>query len=172
MQIEDSIIRPELRQSDIKRRGAGMSPTQLQAVKDGLRTLHRLELMALTIYRFQITSHDTELNRHLIAAMCNEMTHYQDFQVKLNEHGLRPNSWRWMYWIVGFTLGYFSRLLGKRTILKIGIWVESKAVNHYSELLADIDWDDDTRRIIEKNQSDEHSHIERWSAFLKLEEKL
>ena len=47
--------------------------------------------MASTIYRFQITREDSELNRQLVAAMCNEMTHYQDFQVKLYEFGLRPS---------------------------------------------------------------------------------
>jgi len=58
--------------------------------KKRLLKLHTLELMATTIYRFQITKKNSELNRQLIAAMCNEMTHYQDFQVKLYEYGWKP----------------------------------------------------------------------------------
>jgi hypothetical protein len=78
-----SIVRPQLRQGDFKLRGREMSKPRLKAVKQGFLTLHTLELMAQNIYKFQITGEPTELNRQLIAAMCNEMTHYQDFQVKL-----------------------------------------------------------------------------------------
>ena len=123
--------------------------------------------MASTIYKFQLTKERTDLNRELIAAMCNEMTHYQDFQTKLYEFGFRPSKFRWAYWLVGFAFGFSSRLLGTKAILKTAIWVESKAVGHYAELLANIDWDEDTRKVIEKNQADEHGHINRWRALLK-----
>ena len=64
--------------------GEGFSPEKLAVIRKDQITLHTLELMAQTIYKFQITKKTSELNRKLIAAMCNEMTHYQDFQVKLN----------------------------------------------------------------------------------------
>ncbi|MHC4539221.1 MAG: demethoxyubiquinone hydroxylase family protein [Planctomycetota bacterium] len=148
--------------------------TQAQASYDvsivrpqkGLRTLHTLELMATTIYRFQISRQKSELNRQLVAAMCNEMTHYQDFQVKLYEFGFRPNIVRWAFWMVGFVFGFGSRLLGSKAMLKTGIWVETKAVHHYGQLLETIDWDDQTRKVIEKDQADEDGHINRWKKFL------
>ncbi|NLT77429.1 MAG: hypothetical protein GXX98_12980, partial [Planctomycetes bacterium] len=56
--------------------------------------------------------------------------------------------------------------LGKKAMFKTGIWVESKAVHHYAELLETIDWDDETRRVIEKDQADEDGHIHRWRAML------
>ena len=84
-QYDISIIRPEVRHDDIRLKGSDMSPERLGNIKKGLRTLHTLELMAMTIYRFQITGKESELNRELVAAMLNEMTHYQDFQVKLYE---------------------------------------------------------------------------------------
>jgi len=152
---------------DFMMRGDGMKPARLQAIRKGLITLHTLELMATTIYRFQITGENCEFNRQLIAAMCNEMTHYQDFQVKLYEYGFRPSVSRLLYWFVGFTLGFVSRLLGRKAILKTGIWVETKAVQHYSELLSTIEWDEDTRKIIEKDQADEYGHINRWKKMLK-----
>jgi demethoxyubiquinone hydroxylase (CLK1/Coq7/Cat5 family) len=99
--------------------------------------------------------------------MCNEMTHYQDFQVKLLEYGFRPSILRWAYWIVGFVFGFGSRLLGKKMILKTGIWVETKAVHHYGELLSSTDWDEDSRKIIEKDQADEYGHVNRWKSLLK-----
>ena len=161
-----SIIRPQMRYEDFKMRGRQMKPERLKAIKKGLVTLNTLELMASTIYRFQITGEGCELNRELVAAMCNEMTHYQDFQVKLYEFGFRPSLFRWTFWIVGFVFGFGSRILGKARILKTGIWVETKAVHHYAELLETIDWDDDTRRIIAKDQADEDGHVSRWKKML------
>jgi demethoxyubiquinone hydroxylase (CLK1/Coq7/Cat5 family) len=162
-----SIVRPQMRNDDFKMRNDGVEPARLEAIKKGLLTLHTLELMAQTIYRFQITGENCELNRQLIAAMCNEMTHHQDFQIKLYEYGFKPSLIRWAYWCVGFTFGFFSRLLGRKAILKTGIWVEAKAVHHYTELLKTIDWDEDTRKVIEKDQADEDGHINKWKKLLK-----
>lgn len=161
-----SIVRPQMRQEDFKTRGRDMESERLKSIHKGLLTLHTLELMAQTIYRFQITSENCELNRQLVAAMCNEMGHYQDFQIKLYEYGLKPSLFRWAYWVVGFVFGFGSRILGKKTILKTGIWVETKAVHHYAQLLETIDWDEDTRKVIEKDQADEDGHINRWKHTL------
>ena len=155
-----------MRLNDCKTRGGDMTPARLKSIKKGLLTLHTLELMAMTIYKFQITKSQSELNRQLIAAMCNEMTHYQDFQVKLYEHNLKPSKLRAIFWLVGFTFGFFSKVMGTKAILKTGIWVESKAVSHYGELLKNIDWDEDTRKAIEKDQADEIGHITRWENLL------
>jgi demethoxyubiquinone hydroxylase (CLK1/Coq7/Cat5 family) len=161
-----SIIRPEVRAEQIRLRGEGYPPERLESIKKGLRALHTLELMAQTIYKFQLTKERSEMNGLLVAAMCNEMGHYQDFQVKLYEYGFRPSVLRGVYWLIGFAVGFGSRLLGRRAVLKTGIWVESKAVRHYAELLATIDWDDETRKVIEKNQADEDGHISRWKSML------
>ena len=162
-----SVIRPAMNEKDFTLRGEGFSPSRLKSIKKGLRTLHTLELMASNIYKFQITKDRTDLNRDLIAAMCNEMCHYQDFQVKLYEYGFKPGKLRWAFWLVGFAFGFGSRILGKKAILKTGIWVESKAVTHYAELLETIEWDEDTRKVIEKDQADEDGHINRWKKKLK-----
>ncbi len=164
--IDITIIRPEVRQDEIKHRGSEMSPGQLKAVKKGLHAFHTLEVMAANIYKFQITGSKDELNRQLVAAMLNEMTHIQDFQVKLYEYGWKPSKLRIAYWFVGLAFGLGSRLLGRKAILKTAIWVETKAVHHYKVLLETIDWDDDTRRVIEKDQADEDGHISRWQNLL------
>ena len=161
-----SIIRPQVCDGEIAIRGAGMPDGRLRRIRKGLRTLNTLELMAANIYRFQIKGRDRELDRCLVAAMLNEMTHYQDFQVKLYEYGFRPSILRWAFWLVGFAMGFASRLIGPKAILKVGIWVETKAVHHYGELLDTIEWDEDTRKIIEKDQADEYGHIDRWHELL------
>ena len=162
-----SIIRPQMRNEDVKFRGQGMTAARLKGIKKGLFALHTLEGMAVNIYKFQITKKESELNRDLIAAMCNEMTHLQDFQVKLFEYGWRPSKLRGAYLIVGFVFGFSSRLMGKKRVLKTGIWVETKAVHHYKELLESIEWDENTRKIVEKDQADEYGHVAKWQAHLK-----
>jgi len=161
-----SIIRPEMRAEHFKLRGDGFPAERLASIRKGLRTLHTLELMAQTIYKFQITREHSEMNSMLVAAMCNEMGHYQDFQVKLYEYGFRPSLLRTAYWILGFACGFGSRLLGKKAVFKTGIWVESRAVHHYAQLLDSIQWDDETRKVLEKDQADEDGHISRWRAML------
>ena len=161
-----SVVRPEVRASGFKTRGRDFAAKRLGTIKKGLRTLHTLELMAQTIYKFQITKNPSDLNLQLIAAMCNEMVHYQDFQVKLYEYGFRPGVFRWAFWLVGFFFGFGSRVLGRKAILRTGIWVESKAVHHYASLLETIEWDDETRAVIEKNQADEGGHVARWQKML------
>jgi demethoxyubiquinone hydroxylase (CLK1/Coq7/Cat5 family) len=161
-----SIIRPQLRAAAFGLRGEGMAPERLKVIKKALRTLHTLETMAQNIYKFQLTRKRSELNKQLVEAMCNEMTHLQDFQVKLYEYGWKPSKFRWAYWIVGWAFGTFSKLLGVSMILKTGVWVETKAVDHYAELLETVEWDADTRPIVEKNQADEQGHINRWRTLL------
>jgi demethoxyubiquinone hydroxylase (CLK1/Coq7/Cat5 family) len=161
-----SVIRPEMRSEQVKARGRDFTAVRRAAVRKGLRTLHTLEIMATNVYKCQITGKPCAVNTQLTAAMCNEMTHMQDFQTKLYEHGFKPGKMRWMYWMVGYAFGLGSRMMGSRCILKTGVWVESKAVHHYARLLADIEWDEDTRAIIEKDQADESGHIERWKRYL------
>jgi len=161
-----AIVRPQMRIEDFQFRQVKVSPEKLKKNKKGLHVLHTMEGMAVNIYKFQITPESTELNRQLITAMCNEMTHYQDFQVKLFEYGFKPAKMRWMYWMVGFVIGLISRIFGRKAVLKADIKLEAKAVHHYRELLETIDWDEETRRIIEKDQADEHGHINRWKKLL------
>jgi len=163
---DNVIIRYEARSSDIKFRGIGFTKERLKKIKKALHALHTLEIMATNIYRFHIGNDKDEVTRELIAAMLNEMTHIQEFQTKLLEYGFRPTLFRAMYWIVGFVIGFASRIFGKKTILKTGIWVETRAVNHYQEFLRDVEWDEESRVVVERAMLDEKHHIETWSRLL------
>jgi demethoxyubiquinone hydroxylase (CLK1/Coq7/Cat5 family) len=162
---DTSVLRPILLAGQIQRRGIGLSEEKLKKNKKILQKLHNLELMATTIYRFQITKEQSELNRQFIAAMSNEMTHYQDFTILLYEFGFKPSLLRWFFWIVGAAMGYISRLKGCKIMLKLDIWVETLAVNDYEQILDQADCDDYCKGIIEKNQADEFGHIDRWKAL-------
>lgn len=162
-----SIVRPRMVVEDFKLRGQGMSRQKLKSIKKGLQAFHTLETMAVNIYKFQISKKETGHDLQLIVAMANEMTHLQDFQVKLYEYGFRPSRLRFLYWLAGFGFGFFSRVIGQKVVLKTDIWVEEMAVRHYQELLREIEWDDEIRKVIEKNQADEFGHIQRWQVLLK-----
>ena len=111
------IIRPQMRADEVVLRAKPANPDKLKALKNALIAFHNLETMAANIYRFQITKEPSELNRQLTVAMCNEMTHLQDFQVKLYEYGFRPSILCPAYWLLGFVFGFTSRLLGLKAII-------------------------------------------------------
>lgn len=171
MPEEWGIIRPELRAEQIRARGGDFTAARKASVKKGLRTLHTLEIMATNIYKCQITARSSLLNTKLTAAMSNEMTHTQDFQTKLYEHGFKPSKLRWTHWVVGYVFGLGSRMLGTRVMLKTGIWAELKAVDHYGKLLDTIDWDEDTRAFLENDRADEVRHVETWRHLLERPEE-
>ena len=165
------VIRPQMRSEEVRFRGQDMPADRRKKIKSGLFALHTLEGMAANIYRFQLSGESSELNRQLVAALCNEMTHFQDFEVKLREYGWQPSKVRWAYELTGLVLGTVSRLKGPKGMLRMAIWAETKAVHHYDQLLKTVDWDEDTRRIIEKDQADEHGHIARWKNLMNSLEK-
>ena len=165
-EFDIDILRPEMKINDIQKRGEGLNSKSFKSLRKALKTLHTLEIMAVNIYKFQISKKQKDLDVDLIAAMCNEMTHFQDFQIKLYEYGISPGKWRFAYWIVGMVIGFISKLLGKRSVLKTGIWVERKAVRHYERILRSYPWNSEIRQIILKDQADERGHIDRWKQLL------
>jgi demethoxyubiquinone hydroxylase (CLK1/Coq7/Cat5 family) len=167
MTYDITIIRPEMHEEQVIPRGRALSADERRAVRKALRTLHALEIMAVNIYKCQITEDVTPLNTALTTAMSNEMTHMQDFQTHLYEYGITPDKLRARFWLAGYVFGLGSRMMGTKRVLKTGIWAENKAVDHYGKLLASAPWDDETRAVIEKDRADEYGHIARWEGFLK-----
>jgi demethoxyubiquinone hydroxylase (CLK1/Coq7/Cat5 family) len=167
MTYDITIIRPEMREGQVTPRGRSLDARKRRALKKGLQTLHALEIMAVNIYKCQITKDVSPLNTALTMAMSNEMTHMQDFQTRLYEYGFKPSKLRGRFWMVGYVFGLGSRTMGATRMLKTGIWAESKAVEHYGLLLASAEWDEETKAVIEKDRADEYGHIARWEGFLK-----
>jgi demethoxyubiquinone hydroxylase (CLK1/Coq7/Cat5 family) len=162
----DVIIRPEMRFDQVRQRGGGFPADRLSGIGKALRKLHALETMAVNIYKYEISKRGTPLDIYLTAAMANEMTHLQDFQTKLYEYNLRPGKLRFGFWLVGIVLGLGSRMMGRRRILKTGIWAEKKAVRDYGHFLRDVRWDEETIPIVEKDAADEAAHVARWTRLL------
>lgn len=159
-------IRKPIVPEEIYFRSANVDSSNLLSIRRGLRKLHTFEVMAVNIYKLQITSNIDDVNRIVIQAMANEMSHVQDFQIKLYEYGTKPNPLRWVFWFGGMVIGLFSRLLGEKAMLKAGIWTESKAVTDYQKIIESAQWDTETLEIITRNLNDEKHHIETLRSFL------
>jgi len=164
--MRDYFIREAIRPEEVYFKESTVDPSQLGKIRAGLRKLHTFELMAVNIYKFQISSKKDDLNRMVIQAMANEISHVQDFQIKLYEYGTTPNPLRWAFWFAGMVIGFSTRLLGKNTMIKAGIWVEQKAVVDYQKIIDSAQWDTDTLAVIERNLSDEHHHIQTLQQLL------
>jgi ubiquinone biosynthesis monooxygenase Coq7 len=162
-----SVVRPQLRMEDFEIRGHNLSRRRVRIIQKALRVLHNLEVMAVSVYRLQIRRTMCEHNRELIAAMCNEMSHLQDYLVLLFEYSARPSKLRAGWWLLGSFLGYASRVMGRTVILKTGIWIEKKTIRHYERFLKSVDWEQPVRTILEKNLADEYAHIQRWKDLLR-----
>ena len=165
--MEDiAVIRPRMMVDDVKPLGRELNPRERAELRRRLRTLHALEIMAVNIYKCQIGGAGCALDTALTAAMCNELTHMQDFQTKLFQYGFTPSKIRVRFWAVGYVFGLGSRMFGARRMLRTGVWAEKKAVEHYGLLLSGAPWDDETRAVIEKDRADEYGHIARWEHLL------
>jgi demethoxyubiquinone hydroxylase (CLK1/Coq7/Cat5 family) len=159
-------IRLQFQQRAFRTRDYGLSRRRVREIRRALRRLHSLETMVASIYTSQIRTDVCEHNRALIAAMCSAMSHLQDYQVRLYEFGGRPAKYRWVWWLLGLTVGLGSRVLGRTIVLKTDMWMEKRSLRRYETLLWTVEWDGETRRMIQGNIADQHAHIGRWRNLL------
>lgn len=156
----DYVVRRPIAPNEIVFRGHGIEAEHLSQVRKYLRKLHAFEIMAVNIYRMQISNSTNSFNRTIIQSMANEMSHVQDFQIKLYEYGGKPSVLWWVMGAIGFCIGVGSRLLGDKMVIKTGIWTEKKAVADYEEIIDAVRWDNETLEVIKRNLSDEYHHID------------
>lgn len=162
----DQLLRTEMYTHDIGFRGQDASRETLKRTRKALRTIHRLETMAMQIYRAQIGKKRTELDRQLIAALENEVTHHTDSMVLLLEFNGDEDSLRLPFYIFGYVGGWMSRLLGTKYILRLAEWVERKAIEHYEHLAGDVKWDEATYEYVFRMWEDEKVHQARWLYYM------
>ncbi|NIA21075.1 MAG: hypothetical protein GWP05_03680 [Anaerolineaceae bacterium] len=161
----EQTIRRELHTRDVRLRAEGPRPGQLRTARRILRATNGLETMAVQIYRAQWTARPSELNRQLIAAMDNELVHQCDSLSRLMEFGGRPTVLRLPFYIAGWLLGRASRMLGLGAMMRLGAWVEMKAIEHYQHLTSAMQWDSETHQMLMRMWDDEKCHHRRWLYF-------
>lgn len=163
--VLDQVIRRECHGHDVQLRTLRPTPALLRTARSVLRATNRLETMAVQVYRAQWTPRPTELNRQLIAAMDNELIHQADSLSRLMEFGGRPTLMRLPYYVVGWLMGRVSRMFGLGAMMRLGAWVEAKAVKHYRHLSEACRWDADTYEMLVRMGEDEKLHKARWEWF-------
>ena len=141
----------------------------MNGVLRALRKMHNLERFAVEIYGRQIRAfREKEIADRLKAAMDNEQEHVDDLRGRIEELGGTTSSLGFFFRMAGKVLGFATTLLGKAFILKADIRLEKRAVKGYGGLLEKVNFDEESRTLIEKNIEDERAHIERWQGSLEM----
>ena len=132
------------------------------------RAMVNLEVMAVRIYRGQRWRLGrSEITAEALAvAIAIEERHERDLASRRQELGGSPSMLSPFYALAGWVIGFVPSILGQRTALKTGIWVEERAVKDYQRLLDQVPFDDESRALVERNQEDEREHIRMWEESL------
>ena len=127
-----------------------------------------LEIMAVRIYRGQRwrLGRSEVTAEALEKAIAVEERHVRDLASRRQELGGSPSLLSPFYAVAGWLIGLVPSLLGQRTALKTGIWVEERAVKDYQRLLDRVPFDDESRALVQQNQEDEREHIRMWEECL------
>ena len=132
------------------------------------RAMVNLEVMAVRIYRGQRWRLGrSEITAEALAvAIAIEERHERDLASRRQELGGSPSMLSPFYALAGWVIGFVPSILGQRTALKTGIWVEERAVKDYQRLLDQVPFDDESRALVQRNQEDEREHIRMWEESL------
>lgn len=141
----------------------------MNEVLRALRKMHNLERFAAGIYARQIRAFsEEEIASKLKVAKDNEQEHVDGLRGRIEELGGATSWLGFFFQMAGKVLGFATTLLGKASILKADIRLEKRAVKDYGGLLEKVNFDEESRTLIEKNIEDERAHIERWQESLEM----
>ena len=141
----------------------------MNEVLRALRKMYNLERLAVEIYAGQIRAFsEKEIIDRLKAAMENEQEHVDDLRKRIGELDGTTSSLGFFFQMAGKVLAFTSTLLGKKFVLKADIRFEKRAVKDYGAFLEKVNFDEESKALIEKNIEDERLHIERWQDSLEM----
>ena len=135
-----------------------------------LNAVVKVEAMAVQIYRAQMWKFRgrQEIARRLIDATATERRHFDDLTSRVRDLGGTPSRLSPLFAVAGWIIGFLPTLAGKVPTLKLDIWVEERAVRDYQDFLNRVDFDDESRALMEKNMADEEEHIRAWKESIEL----
>jgi bacterioferritin len=141
----------------------------MSEIMGALRKMHNLERFATEIYRVQIAAFpEKEISERLIIARDNEQEHTDNLRARIEALGGKSSWQGFFFQMAGKILGCFTRIMGKMFILKTDIWVETKAVKDYGAFLEKLNFDDESKALVQRNLEDEKVHVKRWEDSIKL----
>ena len=141
----------------------------MNKVLSALRKMHNFERLATEVYGAQIRAFpEKEIADRLKAAMDNEQEHVDGLRARIEELGGTISRMGFFFQMAGKLLGFTTTLLGRMRLLKTDVWIEQRAVKDYGDFLQKVDFDENSRGLIEKNIEDERVHIMRWEESIEI----
>jgi bacterioferritin len=135
-----------------------------------LNAVVKVEAMAIQIYRAQMWRFRgrQEIAQKLVDATDNERKHFADLTSRVRDLGGTPSRLSPLFAVAGWIMGFLPAVVGKVPALKVDILVEERAVKDYQGFLNRVDFDDESREIMERNMADEKEHIRAWKESIEL----
>jgi bacterioferritin len=135
-----------------------------------LNAVVKVEAMAVQIYRAQMwrLRGRQEIAERLIDATATERRHFDDLVSRVRALGGTPSRLSPLFAVAGWIIGFLPTLIGKVPTLKVNILVEERAVRDYQGFLNSVDFDDESRELMERNMADEKEHIRAWKESIEL----
>ena len=139
----------------------------MSRVISSLNAMYNIERAATTIYKAQLGAFkQKEAVEKLTFAVENEQEHADYLKARIAELGGKVTPTGGIFGLAGTVLGFKTRLLGKKVMMKADLWVERKAVNDYGSFLRRVDFDEKSAALIKKNIGDEKLHIKNLTETL------
>jgi len=133
-----------------------------------LNTMYNIERAATTIYKAQagVFRSSSTVYETFKAAIANEQEHADGLKARVADLKGRGSFIGWFFALGGMMIGFTTRMMGKKRVMKTNIWVEKKAVKDYGAFLQKVNFDEKSAALIKKNIGDEQRHVNNWTRIL------
>jgi len=133
-----------------------------------LNTMYNIERAATAIYKAQAGAFrsNAAVYETFKAATANEQEHADGLKSRVAELKGKGSFIGWFFALGGMMIGFVTRIMGKKRVMKTNIWVETKAVKDYGAFLQKVNFDEKSAALIKKNIGDEQRHVDNWTRIL------
>lgn len=140
----------------------------MSKVIGSLNTMYNIERAATAIYKAQARAFRSNpaVYETLKAATANEQEHADGLKASVAELKGRGSFLGWLFALGGMMIGFVTRIMGKKRMMKTDVWVEKKAVKDYGAFLDRVNFDEKSAALIKKNIEDERRHVNNWLGIL------
>jgi demethoxyubiquinone hydroxylase (CLK1/Coq7/Cat5 family) len=137
-------------------------------VVGSLNTMYNIERAATAIYKAQAGAFHSNaaVYETFKAATANEQEHADGLKAMVADLKGKGSFIGWFFALGGMMIGFVTRIMGKKRVMKTNIWVEKKAVKDYGAFLEKVNFDEKSAALIKKNIGDEQRHVDNWTRIL------
>ncbi len=134
-----------------------------------LNFMYCMERFATAVYRAQSGAFkDTLIAKKMAYAVENERQHALDVAGMIVKLDSRPFRLAFLFRMAGTGVGLLSRLPGRVPALNAAVMIEKRAVKDYGYFLRRLDYDKQTRKLLQRIIADEELHTKNWQDSIQL----